>query len=628
MRICLLRLALLALLGAAACGDEWDGTLDGELRSLGEVGVAGGRLCAGSLCVVVPAGALDQTVELHARLVLGVNNPREFVISGFVYELALAVTRLNKPVTLELPVMAGVKADDLAAISRVTAAVSWRLVPGQSAGPVVKVHTGHLSGQWATAKVGGSLFTAMALGDKGQIALVDRGKLQVVQLASPTDPPASWKVLDGKGLLTRPAGIAFAPDGSLLISDTNRSGVLAVEDITGKGAKWLHSGGGGAGGEIKAPERVFVSPAGRLLVGYHGFHVADANDLKGAEAPRTWAAGGRFAGAAEFKGTIYQTIATPGDNNDFIWALESKPIVVGRLSAGGALWAGARRAVGLAVDSLYRIYVADAVSGAVIRMDDGKCSGAKVVWNKATAAVVDLAMDASDNLYIATHEEVTRIALDGCPKDKGKMEPGVCGCGVADTDTDGDKTPDCNDSCPKDKGKTAPGVCGCGVADTDTDGDKTPDCNDSCPKDKVKTAPGICGCGTAETDGDGDGLPDCKDTHPKQACPCFKLAALKAARAATGAKCHSADKLLIMSATYDGVVQELTNKPGYYAAMLTGVEVDTALGGKDYYCGGGCYENPVGFGSACNAKAVLKWTTLSSQTAYDACLELVKAACK
>ena len=47
MRICLLRLALLALLGAAACGDEWDGTLDGELRSLGEVGVAG---CALARC--------------------------------------------------------------------------------------------------------------------------------------------------------------------------------------------------------------------------------------------------------------------------------------------------------------------------------------------------------------------------------------------------------------------------------------------------------------------------------------------------------------------------------------------------------------------------------------------------
>jgi hypothetical protein len=100
------------------------------------------------------------------------------------------------------------------------------------------------------------------------------------------------------------------------------------------------------------------------------------------------------------------------------------------------------------------------------------------------------------------------------PSDAAKIEAGACGCGVADTDADGDLTPDCNDgwyvvcttavqlwpACvagggeiahlfehlcvrvctrsPSDATKTAPGACGCGVADTDADGDSNPDCTD------------------------------------------------------------------------------------------------------------------------------------------------------
>ena len=106
---------------------------------------------------------------------------------------------------------------------------------------------------------------------------------------------------------------------------------------------------------------------------------------------------------------------------------------------------------------------------------------------------------------------------DECPNDPNKTTPGVCGCGVADTDTDGDGTPDCNDDCPTDPNKTTPGVCGCGVADTDTDGDGTLDCNDQCPGDPNKVAPGVCGCGVADTDTDGDGTLDCNDDCPTDA---------------------------------------------------------------------------------------------------------------
>ncbi|CAG9461882.1 unnamed protein product [Pedinophyceae sp. YPF-701] len=111
----------------------------------------------------------------------------------------------------------------------------------------------------------------------------------------------------------------------------------------------------------------------------------------------------------------------------------------------------------------------------------------------------------------------TEDCNDQCPADAGKVAPGVCGCGVADTDSDGDGTEDCNDQCPNDPNKIAPGVCGCGVADTDSDGDGTCNCNDQCPNDPNKIAPGVCGCGVADTDSDGDGTEDCNDQCPADA---------------------------------------------------------------------------------------------------------------
>ncbi|MBN2497746.1 MAG: hypothetical protein JXR96_24340, partial [Deltaproteobacteria bacterium] len=107
---------------------------------------------------------------------------------------------------------------------------------------------------------------------------------------------------------------------------------------------------------------------------------------------------------------------------------------------------------------------------------------------------------------------------DLCPEDPDKTEPGVCGCGVPDTDSDSDGTPDCNDLCPDDPNKIEPGDCGCGQPESsdDTDGDGEPDCTDLCYLDPNKTEPGICGCGVPEdtSDSDSDGTPDCIDGCP------------------------------------------------------------------------------------------------------------------
>ncbi len=73
-----------------------------------------------------------------------------------------------------------------------------------------------------------------------------------------------------------------------------------------------------------------------------------------------------------------------------------------------------------------------------------------------------------------------------------------------------------NDNCPNDPQKTEPGICGCGVADTDADNDGTSDCNDYCPDDYQKITPGICGCGVSDIDSDGNGIPDCNDADKQE----------------------------------------------------------------------------------------------------------------
>jgi reprolysin (M12B) family zinc metalloprotease/disintegrin/thrombospondin type 3 repeat protein len=113
--------------------------------------------------------------------------------------------------------------------------------------------------------------------------------------------------------------------------------------------------------------------------------------------------------------------------------------------------------------------------------------------------------------------QVCVALVDQCPNDTGKSEPGVCGCGNSDKDSDGDATADCLDECPMDPNKRARGTCGCGASDKDSDGDGTADCKDKCPMDAEKQALGACGCGVSEQDSDNDGTPDCLDECPADA---------------------------------------------------------------------------------------------------------------
>lgn len=109
---------------------------------------------------------------------------------------------------------------------------------------------------------------------------------------------------------------------------------------------------------------------------------------------------------------------------------------------------------------------------------------------------------------------VDGLCGDACPSDPTKLEPGLCGCGVSDVDTDGDGVEDCHDGCPNDPFKTSPGLCDCGIPDIDSDDDTVPDCNDQCEgrDDRI--------------DEDNNGIPDCVEFTPTPATSAWGLVAL------------------------------------------------------------------------------------------------------
>jgi len=174
------------------------------------------------------------------------------------------------------------------------------------------------------------------------------------------------------------------------------------------------------------------------------------------------------------------------------------------------------------------------------------------------------------------------VAGDGCPSDPNKIAPGACGCGVAETDTDGDTIPDCvdtdddNDGVP-DTSDCAPLNASIGAAtvwyqDTDGDGEgSTTDiietsctqpvgyvsvAGDGCPNDPNKVAPGICGCGkpegTCTTTGIHNSLSVTLQIYPNPSESEFTIIAGAGEFTVT---CYNASGLEVLKGTYDSEAQ-------------------------------------------------------------------------
>ena len=111
---------------------------------------------------------------------------------------------------------------------------------------------------------------------------------------------------------------------------------------------------------------------------------------------------------------------------------------------------------------------------------DGAAGGGGRGGGAGSGGVADGSSDAGPGDGIAgCHTDATDAAcpdgrvdvadtgvVDQCPNDPLKTEPGICGCGTPDTDSDMDNTADCVDGCPTDPKKTQAGVCGCNADDS------------------------------------------------------------------------------------------------------------------------------------------------------------------
>jgi len=166
---------------------------------------------------------------------------------------------------------------------------------------------------------------------------------------------------------------------------------------------------------------------------------------------------------------------------------------------------------------------------------------------RATDAVADVVTGTFD----------VTIIEDLCPGDPDKTDPGVCGCGVADDDSDGDGTADCLDLCPSDPDKIDPGLCGCDVPEGS--------CGDLCPGDPAKTDPGICGCGVPDTDSDGDGTADCQDFGQDLAVVGLKTPKLVAI---TARKPQPVEKIVV-SIQNRGPARETIPDPGALGSLVS-----------------------------------------------------------
>jgi len=174
-------------------------------------------------------------------------------------------------------------------------------------------------------------------------------------------------------------------------------------------------------------------------------------------------------------------------------------------------------------------------TGELLFIVRGQNAGDRLGYSPSVSGAGDISGDGLADVIVGAYASDANgedsgsafVVVNECLNDQTKGLAGQCGCGIPDTDTDGDGIADCLDICDNNPLKIVPGACGCGVADTDTDGDGTADCKDSCSADANKILPGLCGCGVPDTDADGDGVFDCF-TDPDSSLPQIETPTTKA----------------------------------------------------------------------------------------------------
>jgi len=125
------------------------------------------------------------------------------------------------------------------------------------------------------------------------------------------------------------------------------------------------------------------------------------------------------------------------------------------LAQAGSAYAAQETADGVAILDLTLATSYKDLLGPVLACEGDDCTPEEPVED-TDEAPVNVELSPTPTLEPAPEEEpvAEEQAEDRCPNDNNKLEPGICGCGVADVDSDADGTLDCEDECPQDETNT------------------------------------------------------------------------------------------------------------------------------------------------------------------------------
>jgi hypothetical protein len=168
---------------------------------------------------------------------------------------------------------------------------------------------------------------------------------------------------------------------------------------------------------------------------------------------------------------------------------------------------GPQRTISTDASSARSVFAADLDGDNVVDAVSASNYDDKIAWYKNGDGVGDACDNCQDVANIGQEDgdsDGHGDDCDGCPADPDKIDPGQCGCGIPDVDTDSDATVDCLDTCLDGDGDGYGAAGGAGNTCTAADCDDTePTCNADCTTDADSDT--TIDCLDTCLDGDGDG---------------------------------------------------------------------------------------------------------------------------
>ncbi len=324
----------------------------------------------------------------------------------------------------------------------------------------------------------------IAVDSKENVYVVDHGNYRIQKFSSDGSFIRNWGKFgtgDG-GEFNDPTGIAIDQDDNVYIVDTSNARIQKFDENGNFITMWGKRGKGN--GEFNYARAIAVDKNNNVYI-IDTYNYCVQKFTSSGEFILRWGNEGTEDG--EFKNLV--SIAVDGKgyvytaetwNGIFIQKFTSDGQFITRWGKWGFGNGEFNPINGISADEDGNVYVSDGNNRVQKFTSDGQYVaqfGEKGFDAGQFNYPSFLCVSSSGRIYISDtgNERVQvfleneRTSLDSCPDDPDKAAPGVCGCGVSDTDTDSDGTLDCQDNCPSDPNKTEPGTKGCGISEDDGD---------------------------------------------------------------------------------------------------------------------------------------------------------------